>query len=125
MSDPIFIPHQHYTPDESSEALSKSFYEIMDRRRSIRSFSDRDVSRETIERIILAAGTAPSGANKQPWRFIAIQDPAIKREIRLGAEDEEREFYARRANPVWIEDLRPLGTDDEDGIAQQEHGGDA
>lgn len=85
----------------------------MDRRRTIRHFSDKPVSRETIERIILAAGTAPSGANKQPWRFIAVQDQAIKREIRVGAEEEEREFYARRANPVWIEDLRPLGTDDE------------
>ncbi len=59
----------------------------------------------------MAAGTAPSGANKQPWRFVAIRDPEIKREIRLAAEAEEREFYARRATPEWLADLAPLGTD--------------
>ena len=75
-------------------------------------FSDRPVSRETIEQCVLAAGTAPSGANKQPWRFVAIDDPAIKREIRAGAEAEEREFYGRRATPEWLADLAPLGTDE-------------
>jgi nitroreductase len=84
----------------------------MRQRRSVRMFSDRPVSRETIENVIRAAGTAPSGANKQPWRFIAVQDPAIKKEIREAAEIEEREFYTRRANPNWLRDLRAVGTDE-------------
>ena len=75
-------------------------------------FSDRPVSRETIENLIRAAGTAPSGANKQPWRFVAVQDPAIKKEIREGAEAEEREFYYRRANAQWLRDLKAVGTDE-------------
>jgi nitroreductase len=74
-------------------------------------FSPRPVPRETIEWIVRAAGTAPSGANRQPWRFVCVSDPALKREIRLGAEAEEREFYARRASRRWLEDLAPLGTD--------------
>jgi nitroreductase len=69
------------------------------------------VSREAIESICLAAGTAPSGAHKQPWRFVCVNDPALKREIRLAAEEEEREFYGRRASREWLEDLAPLGTD--------------
>lgn len=84
----------------------------MSQRRTVRMFSDRPVSRETIEQIIAAAGTAPSGANKQPWRFVAIDDPALKREIRVAAEEEEREFYARRASPEWLADLRRIGTDE-------------
>ena len=84
----------------------------MRRRRSIRLFADRPVSREIIEQIILTAGTSPSGANKQPWRFVAVQDPALKREIRLGAEKEELEFYTRRANVTWLRDLRAIGTDE-------------
>jgi nitroreductase len=75
-------------------------------------FSDEPVSRETIEWIVRGATTAPSGANKQPWRFVCVRDPDIKRQIRLAAEEEEREFYARRATPEWIEDLAPLGTDE-------------
>ncbi len=78
----------------------------------MRFFSDRPVPREVIENLILAAGTAPSGANKQPWRFVAVQDPAIKKEIREGAEAEEREFYYRRANEHWLDDLRAIGTDE-------------
>ncbi len=113
MTEFPFQPHEHYTPDETPEAASRRFYEAMQQRRTIRFFSDRAVSRETIENIILAAGTAPSGANKQPWRFVAVQDPGLKREIRVGAEEEEREFYSRRANPTWLADLAPLGTDDE------------
>jgi nitroreductase len=80
---------------------------------SIRKFSDRPVERDVIESIIRAAGTAPSGANKQPWRFVAVSDPALKREIRLAAEVEEREFYERRASETWLRDLFPLGTDDQ------------
>jgi nitroreductase len=69
------------------------------------------VSRETIEWLLLAGGTAPSGANKQPWRFVAVCDPKVKKKIRDAAEAEEREFYARRASPQWLRDLAPLGTD--------------
>ena len=76
----------------------------------MREFSDRPVSQAVIEHLIAAAGSAPSGANKQPWRFVAVQDPAIKREIREAAEDEERKLYEGRANPDWLEDLAPLGT---------------
>lgn len=87
-------------------------YEILRKRRSVRMFSDRPVSRTTIEWLVRCAHTAPSGANKQPWRFVCVQDPAIKARIRAGAETEEREFYARRANEEWLEDLAPLGTDE-------------
>jgi len=85
----------------------------MNLRRSVRAFSDRPVSRETIEWIVRAAGTAPSGANKQPWRFVCVDDPELKREIRIGAEAEEREFYERRAPAEWLADLAPLGTNAE------------
>ena len=112
MSRSRFIAYKPYEPDISSEAAARRFYEILSLRRSVRTFSDRPVSRETIENIIAAAGTAPSGANKQPWRFVAVQDPAIKREIRVAAEAEEREFYYRRANEAWLRDLRAIGTDE-------------
>lgn len=84
----------------------------MRQRRTVRMFSDRPVSRETIEDVIRTAGTAPSGANKQPWRFVAVQDPTIKREIRVAAEQEEHEFYTRRASDVWLRDLAIVGTDE-------------
>ena len=80
-------------------------------RRSVRFFSDRPIDRAVIEALILTAGSAPSGANKQPWRFVAISDPLLKRQIRIAAEHEEREFYTRRATPEWLRDLAPLGTD--------------
>ena len=108
---PRLIPYEPYRPEHPPERAARDFYEVMRRRRSVRLFSDAPVSEETIRWIIAAAGTAPSGANKQPWRFVAVQDPAIKRRIREAAEAEEREFYARRANPEWLADLSPLGTD--------------
>ncbi len=80
-------------------------------RRSARFFADTPVSEETIRWCVAAAGTAPSGANKQPWRFVAVADPAIKKQIRTAAEEEERAFYQRRATPEWLADLAPLGTD--------------
>lgn len=106
-----FIPHEHYDPGNTPEVAARNFHEVMRKRRSVRFFSDTPVSREVIESLIATAGTAPSGANKQPWRFIAIQDPTIKREIRIAAEEEEREFYKRRATQRWLDDLYPLGTD--------------
>ncbi len=110
--DFTFVPLRPYVPQASAEDASRHFYEIMRQRRSVRMISDRPVSRAVIEEIIRAAGTAPSGANKQPWRFVAVQDPAIKKEIRQGAEAEEREFYYRRANEAWLRDLRAIGTDE-------------
>jgi nitroreductase len=83
----------------------------MQRRRTIREFSDRPVPRELIETCLRTAGTAPSGANLQPWHFVAVNDLAIKREIRAAAEIEEKEFYEHRAPKAWLEALAPLGTD--------------
>ncbi len=110
--NPRFVPYEPYVTGESPEAASRRFFEILDRRRTVRTFSDRPVSRETIENLIMAAGTAPSGANKQPWRFVAVHDPALKKEIRVAAEDQEREFYFRRANKRWLRDLAAVGTDE-------------
>jgi nitroreductase len=84
----------------------------MGRRRTVRDFSARPVPRELIEEFLRAAGSAPSGANQQPWHFVAVSDPAVKRRIREAAEAEEREFYAHRAPPEWLEVLAPLGTDE-------------
>jgi len=83
----------------------------MQKRRTVRDFSDRPVPREVIEYCIRTAGTAPNGANLQPWHFVAVSDPAVKREIRIAAEAEEKEFYERRAPKAWLEALAPLGTD--------------
>jgi nitroreductase len=91
--------------------VAEQTYDVMSKRRTVRNFSDRAVSKEVIETLIRTATTAPSGANKQPWRFIAVSDPALKQKIRHAAEAEEREFYARRASSEWLEDLAPLGTD--------------
>jgi len=112
MPDLAYVPYRPIEPDDDPVQLSQRFYEKLQQRRSVRMFSDRPVPREVIENIILAAGTAPSGANKQPWRFMAVQDPALKKEIREGAEAEEREFYYRRANEHWLDDLRAIGTDE-------------
>ena len=88
-----------------------AFYARMRERRSVRAFAADAVPRELIELAIRTAGTAPSGAHQQPWTFVVVTDPALKRAIRAGAEAEEREFYARRAPPEWLADLAPLGTD--------------
>ena len=108
---PKHIPFQPYTPDKDSLTAAKHFRNVMQQRRSVRFFSDKHVERRVIEEIIKAAGTAPSGANKQPWRFVAVQDAVIKREIRIAAEAEEREFYERRASETWKNDLAAIGTD--------------
>jgi nitroreductase len=99
-----------YRPDQPAERAAEAFYDIVRRRRTVRMFSDRPVSRETIEWVCRAAGTAPSGANKQPWRFVCVSNPAMKHRIRLAAEAEEREFYTRRATDRWLADLAPFGT---------------
>lgn len=113
MSNPIFVPlHERHDPGVPAEEAARAHHEIMRRRRSVRMFSDRPVSRATIEWIVRTAGTAPSGANKQPWRFVCVQDPDLKREIRAAAEKEEHEFYTHRASERWLRDLEPLGTDE-------------
>lgn len=90
----------------------------MRKRRSIREFSQRPVSIATIKWIVRTAGSAPSGANKQPWRFVCVRDPKLKHRIRLGAEAEEKEFYGRRAGRRWLDDLAPLGTDSDKGFLE-------
>jgi nitroreductase len=82
------------------------------RRRSVRDFADREVPREIIENCLRAAGSAPSGANMQPWHFVVVSDAETKRQIREGAEIEEREFYSERAPQEWLDALEPLGTDE-------------
>lgn len=105
------IPFSPYTPRGTPEALARSLFDTLRLRRSVRFFADTPVSVETIRWCVATAGTAPSGANKQPWRFVAVRDPGIKRRIRTAAEAEEREFYSRRATPRWLADLAPIGTD--------------
>lgn len=108
-----FVPFaDRYAPSVPPEQAAAAFHDVLRRRRSVRMFSDRPVSRATIEWLVRCAHTAPSGANKQPWRFVCVQDPAVKAKIRAGAEQEEHEFYTRRANAEWLADLAPLGTDE-------------
>ena len=113
MTDPELIPFpDRYEPPVPPEQALATFHDALRRRRSVRDFSDRPVPRATIEWLVRCAHTAPSGANKQPWRFVCVQDPAVKQQIREAAEKEEREFYQRRANDEWLDDLAPLGTDE-------------
>ena len=98
-------------PPHEALARSAAFLEQMRARRSVRAFSREPVPVELIRNAIEVAGTAPSGAHQQPWTFVAVSDPGLKRKIREAAEAAEREFYDRRASPDWLEALRPLGTD--------------
>ncbi|ARU42551.1 nitroreductase family protein [Armatimonadetes bacterium Uphvl-Ar1] len=91
--------------------IARSDYAIANLRRSVRHFSTDEVDQKVIENAILSAGTAPSGAHKQPWHFVAINNPELKAKIREAAEAEEREFYERRATQEWLDALAPLGTD--------------
>src|SRR6266536_1666027 len=113
MTRPPFVsaPKIDNRSDDELLRRAQEFYEVMQRRRTIRDFSERPVPREVIEYCIRAAGTAPSGANLQPWHFVAVRDPAIIHEIRTAAEKEEKEFYEHRAPKAWLEALAPLGTD--------------
>jgi iodotyrosine deiodinase len=90
---------------------SEWLYNLLNQRRSVRIFSDDPVPKKVIENIILTAGTAPSGAHKQPWHFCVVSDPDIKAQIRVAAEKEEYENYTRRMSHRWLEDLKPFGTD--------------
>jgi len=91
---------------------ARAFLEKMRRRRTVREFDSRPVPREVIEECLLAAGTAPNGANRQPWRFVVVSDPEKKRLIRNAAEEEERAFYSGRAPADWLDALAHLGTDE-------------
>ena len=113
MTQPVFLPladYQAYSPNEMKSRAS-AFYDEIRRRRSVRDFSEKPVALEVIEDCVRAAGTAPSGANMQPWHFVVVSDPAVKRRIRVEAEKEEKEFYERRAPQEWLDALAPLGTD--------------
>ena len=98
------------TEDEMHQRAD-SFFAMVNSRRTVRDFSDEPVPAGVIQNCLRAAGTAPSGAHRQPWHFAVVRDAAIKREIRLGAEEEEREFYRGRAPQEWLDALAPLGTD--------------
>ena len=109
-----FVPLEGYenVTESQMQARAEEVLQTLLKRRTIRDFSDAAVPRELIETCIKAAGTAPSGANHQPWHFVAISNPEIKRKIRIAAEAEEVEFYKNRASEEWLEALAPLGTDD-------------
>lgn len=107
----IPLPAPEALDEPTRLARARAFADLMQRRRTVREFSDRAVPREVIRECLRAAASAPSGANQQPWRFVAIGDPATKRRIREAAEAEEREFYTRRAPQDWLAALAPLGTD--------------
>jgi nitroreductase len=106
----------HGLPERSPAemaAVARSFRQRLALRRTVRDFSDHPVAAEIIRECVIAAGQAPSGANKQPWHFEVVGDPALKQQIRSAAEAEEREFYAGRASAEWLAALAPLGTDAE------------
>ncbi|MBM3556003.1 MAG: nitroreductase family protein [Alphaproteobacteria bacterium] len=111
--DPRFEPFTDFRTYPETEMIGRAtaFHEEIRRRRTVRDFSDRPVPKAVIEAALRAAGTAPSGANQQPWFFSVITDPALKNKIRVAAEAEEREFYAGRASAEWLAALEPLGTD--------------
>ncbi len=108
-----FIPLPDYReyPAEEMIKRSREFYEEIKRRRTVREFSDREVPMEVIKNCLKAAGTAPNGANMQPWHFVVVTDQETKRKIRVATEKVEKEFYEKRAPDYWLEALAPLGTD--------------
>lgn len=110
---PSFVPLEftERPADEMSERAA-AFYQLMRRRRTVRHFDARPIRRDVVEHALMTAGSAPSGANHQPWHFVVVTDAAKKAAIREAAEKEEREFYRRRASKEWLEALAPLGTDE-------------
>jgi iodotyrosine deiodinase len=112
-NNPRFVPAPEIEHRSDDDLIRRAweFFQTMQRRRTIRDFSNRPVPREVIEHCIRAAGTAPSGANLQPWHFVAVTDSRVKHQIRVAAEAEEKEFYEHRAPKAWLEALAALGTD--------------
>ncbi|HEV2306180.1 MAG TPA: nitroreductase family protein [Candidatus Acidoferrales bacterium] len=114
MTDAVFVPlpgYQEYSTEEMKRRAAEFYAEIR-RRRTVRDFSQRPVPREVIEDCLRAAGTAPNGANMQPWRFVVVSDVEIRRKIRAAAEKEEFEFYHHKAPKEWLDALAPLGTNE-------------
>lgn len=111
---PTFIALSSYReyPVDAMKRRAAEFYDDIRRRRTVREFSDRPVPREVIEDCLRASGTAPSGANMQPWHFVVVSDPEIKRRIRVEAEKEEHDFYHHKAPQEWLDALAPLGTNE-------------
>ena len=107
---PVPLVHERLSEQDALER-SREFLALMQARRSIRQFSTEPVPWELVENALRVAGTAPSGAHQQPWTFVVVSDPEIKRQLREGAEAEEREFYDRRATPEYKEAIAPIGTD--------------
>lgn len=114
MDGPVFEPLAGYVeyPGDEMTARAAAFAADLKRRRTVRDYVARDVPRDVLEHCLRAAGSAPSGANMQPWHFTVITDPAVKHRIRAAAEAEEREFYRERAPREWLDALAPLGTDE-------------
>ncbi len=114
MSEPRFVPLPDYRefPTDEMQRRAEEFHRELSRRRTIREFSSRPVDSVLIDECIAAAGTAPSGANQQPWHFVVVTDPEVKSRMRVAAEEEEREFYEQRAPQEWLDALAPLGTDE-------------
>ena len=108
------VPLSSYVelPTDEMRERASAFLTEAQRRRTVRDFSDRPVPRDIMEMCILAAGTAPHGAHRQPWHFVAVSNPEVTRAIRIAAEEEERAFYRGRAPEEWLEALAPLGTDE-------------
>lgn len=108
-----FIPLPDYVevPEDEMKVRAEAFRDELRKRRTVRDFSDRPVPREVIEACLLTAGSAPNGANRQPWHFVVVGDRTVKRAIREAAEEEERAFYSGRAPDEWLEALEALGTD--------------
>ena len=105
MEEPVFVPHQPWRPDSPPEVAAKKFYQALSQRRSIRHFSDAPVSLETMEWVVRSAASAPSGANKQPWRFVCVQDADLKKKIRSAAEVHP---YAIQISLVALEDPKSV-----------------
>jgi nitroreductase len=105
------LPDRRAFPDAEMERQARDFLDLVKTRHSIRDFSERPVPRRVIDTCIAAAGTAPSGANQQPWHFVAISDPAMKHKVRLAAEAEEEKFYDGGGSDEWLAALEPIGTD--------------
>lgn len=111
MKNFINLPHIANYSNETMLAKSLAFNEMIQKRRTVRDFSNESVDKKIIEQCILAAGSAPSGAHMQPWHFSAISNQEIKSKLKIAAETEEKEFYEHRASQEWLKALEPLGTD--------------
>ncbi len=108
----INLPNQKILTEEEMVQNSAEFYAEMNRRRTVRDFSSKPIAKDIIENCIKTAGTAPSGANKQPWHFVVVSNPNLKKKIRIAAEKEEKSFYNEKAPQEWLHALEPFDTDE-------------